>query len=55
MAAARCVIDADALSQIKLARRADPRAVPVNREKGYGPRTRREYLAFLAWDDHCRA
>jgi predicted TIM-barrel fold metal-dependent hydrolase len=54
VAATRCRIDADALAQLKLARREDPRAVPLPREKSYGPLTRREYLAFLKWDDLCR-
>jgi predicted TIM-barrel fold metal-dependent hydrolase len=54
VAATRCKIDADSLAQLKMARRDDPRAVPIPREKSYGPRTRREYLAFLKWDDLCR-
>jgi predicted TIM-barrel fold metal-dependent hydrolase len=54
VAATRCAIDADALARLKMARRDDPRAVPLPHEKSYGPRTRREYLAFLKWDDLCR-
>jgi predicted TIM-barrel fold metal-dependent hydrolase len=52
--ATRCVIDGDGLAQLKMARRADSRTVPIPGEKSYGPRTRREYLAFLRWDELCR-
>jgi predicted TIM-barrel fold metal-dependent hydrolase len=45
--AVRCAIAGDFASQLKMARRADPRSVDVPREKSYGPRTRREYLDFL--------
>jgi uncharacterized protein len=38
----------DDIAQIKLARRADPRALPPAFTPR-GPRTRREYLAFLRW------
>jgi uncharacterized protein len=48
--AVRCVLDEDDLGQLRLARRADPRAVPVPTERRYGPRTRREFLAFLRWE-----
>ncbi len=48
--ATRCVIDADDLTRLRLARRADPRAVPVPTERAYGPRTRREFLDFLRWE-----
>jgi hypothetical protein len=37
-----------------MARRDDPRAVPVPSEKAYGPRTRREFLAFERWERHFR-
>lgn len=47
-AAVRCAIAGDAISALRLARRDDPAAVPVPRIKSLGPRTRREYLAFLA-------
>ncbi len=47
-AAVRCRIAGDFVNNLRLARRDDPAAVPVPREKSLGPRTRREYLAFLA-------
>jgi predicted TIM-barrel fold metal-dependent hydrolase len=50
--AMRCAIDSDQLSRLKTAHRADPRAVPVPTERHYGPRTRREFLAFLRWERH---
>jgi hypothetical protein len=50
VAAARCVIDNDALTQLKMAYRDDPDSVQIPREKNYGPRTRREFLAFLDWE-----
>jgi hypothetical protein len=46
----RCAIHGDFIDQLKTARREDPRAVPVPREKAYGPRTRREFLAFTRWE-----
>jgi uncharacterized protein len=49
-AAMRCVIKDDFASQLRMARREDPRAVPLSREKRLGPRTRREYLAMLRWE-----
>jgi len=49
-AAVRCAIEADDLSRLRMARRADPRAVPVPTERHYGPRTRREFMAFLRWE-----
>lgn len=49
-AALRCAISKDLVSQARLARREDPASVPVPTEKSYGPRTRREYLAFLRWE-----
>jgi predicted TIM-barrel fold metal-dependent hydrolase len=54
MAAARCAIEADGLNQLKMARREDPRAAPLNPEKSYGPKTRREYLSFLSWERQSR-
>jgi predicted TIM-barrel fold metal-dependent hydrolase len=48
--AVRCAIREDDLAQLKAARRADPRAVPIPSEKRYGPATRREFLAFLRWE-----
>jgi predicted TIM-barrel fold metal-dependent hydrolase len=50
VAATRCVIDADVLGQLKMAYRDDADSVSVPREKSYGPRTRREFLAFLRWE-----
>jgi hypothetical protein len=50
VAATRCVIDADALSRLKMALRDDPDSVPIPHEKNYGPRTRREFLAFSRWE-----
>jgi predicted TIM-barrel fold metal-dependent hydrolase len=49
-AAVRCVIAEDDLGQLRKAHRADPAAVPVPREQHYGPRTRREFLAFRRWE-----
>lgn len=49
-AAMRCAIQDDDLSRLRAAYRADPRAVPVPAERSYGPRTRREFLAFLRWE-----
>lgn len=48
----RCVIADDFVDRLAMARRADPRAVPVNPHKDYGPRTRRELLAYLRWERH---
>jgi len=50
VAATRCVIDDDALGRLKMAYRDDPASVSVPHEKSYGPRTRREFLAFLRWE-----
>jgi len=41
-------ITQDDIAMIKLARRAEPDAFP-RRPRPHGPRTRREYLAFLRW------
>ena len=49
---ARCVIADDFVDQLKMARRFDPASVPVPTEKRWGPRNRREYLAFLRWERH---
>jgi predicted TIM-barrel fold metal-dependent hydrolase len=46
----RCAIHGDFIDQLKTARRDDPHAVPVPRQKAYGPRTRREFLAFTRWE-----
>lgn len=46
----RCAIRGDFVDQLRMARRDDPRAVPVPQEKAYGPRTRREFLAFQRWE-----
>jgi hypothetical protein len=40
----------DEIDKIKLAHRADPRSVPMPRHRPHGPRTRREYWAFLDWE-----
>jgi predicted TIM-barrel fold metal-dependent hydrolase len=42
-------ITQDQLNAIQLARRDDPRALPLG-PRPHGPRTRREYLAFLRWE-----
>lgn len=47
-AAVRREITKDDLSRIVLARRDDPRSYPLG-PRPHGPRTRREYLAFLRW------
>jgi predicted TIM-barrel fold metal-dependent hydrolase len=46
----KCVIGDDFVEQLRMARRDDPREVPVPTEKRYGPRTRREFLAFRRWE-----
>ena len=46
--ATRRQITSDDIGRIVLARRDDPRAFPRG-PRPYGPRTRREYLAFLRW------
>jgi uncharacterized protein len=48
IAAMRRRITADDIDRIILARADDPRALPRG-PRPYGPRTRREYLAFLRW------
>jgi predicted TIM-barrel fold metal-dependent hydrolase len=49
-AAMHCVIDADFIAEQRQAFLHDPRSVPVRREKSYGPRTRREFLALLRFE-----
>lgn len=46
-AAVRCAIAKDFATELKMARAAEPDSVEVPRVKSLGPRTRREYLAFL--------
>jgi len=48
-AVVRQKIGQDAIDAIVLARRADPAAFPRRGPRPHGPRTRREYLAFLRW------
>jgi hypothetical protein len=46
--AVRKKITSDDIAKIRLARREDPRSVPLG-PRPHGPRTRREYFAFLRW------
>ena len=48
-AVVRAKITQDQINAIVLARRADPAAFPRG-PRPHGPRTRREYLAFLRWE-----
>lgn len=48
-AALRLKLTGDDIARVKLAYRDDPRSVPMPRRRPHGPRTRREYLAFLRW------
>ncbi len=48
--ATRCAIAGDFVEQLRTARREDLRAVPLPREKSYGPRTRREFLAWQRFE-----
>lgn len=48
--AMRCAIQDDDLARLRAAHREDPRAAPAPAERSYGPRTRREFLAFLRWE-----
>jgi len=48
-AVVRAEITQDQINAIVLARRDDPAAFP-RRPRPHGPRTRREYLAFLRWE-----
>jgi predicted TIM-barrel fold metal-dependent hydrolase len=50
--AMRCKLGGDFVERLRMARRDDPRAVPVPGEKAYGPRSRREFLAFERWQKH---
>jgi predicted TIM-barrel fold metal-dependent hydrolase len=52
--AVRCELDADAISRERSARLIDPREVPVPRERSYGPRSRREFLAFARFERSLR-
>jgi uncharacterized protein len=49
IAAMRRRITMDDIDRIILARADDPRAFPRG-PRPYGPRTRREYFAFLRWN-----
>ena len=52
-AAVRFVIRDDDVERLRVAYREDPRSVPMpHRDEYVGPRTRREFLAFLARGDH---
>jgi hypothetical protein len=51
-AATTQAISADTIAQWKLAQLHDPASWGLPREKYYGPRTRREFLRFLAWERH---
>ncbi len=53
-AAMRCVVDADFISAHRQAHLHDPDAVPLRREKSYGPRTRREFLALRRFEQFFR-
>ena len=48
-AGVRAKITQDQINAIVLARREDPAAFPRG-PRPHGPRTRREYLAFLRWE-----
>jgi len=48
--AVRCELEADAISRERSARLIDPREAPVPHERSYGPRTRREFLAFMRFE-----
>jgi len=47
-------ISNDTIEQWKMAYLEDRRSIDVPRQKFYGPRTRREFLRFLAWERHVR-
>lgn len=49
-AAVRCQVNDDFISRQKTARLADPKALPALRAREYGPRTRREFLAFRRFE-----
>lgn len=46
----RCEIEDDFLDRLRTAHRLAPEAIPVPEEKRWGPRTRREFFAFLRWE-----
>jgi len=48
--AVRCVIENDSVEQEKAALLVDPDAIPLPKQKNYGPKNRREFLAFLQWE-----
>jgi hypothetical protein len=48
--ATRCVLDEDDLTELRMAYLHDPASVDVPSQKRYGPRNRRELLAFLRWE-----
>jgi len=45
-------IEADEVSNFKLALREDPRSTPMPNQKAYGPRTRREFFAMMRMGKH---
>jgi predicted TIM-barrel fold metal-dependent hydrolase len=47
----RCTIAGDFVEQARMARKHDREAFAVPSEKAYGPRTRREFLAWKRWSD----
>jgi predicted TIM-barrel fold metal-dependent hydrolase len=51
-AAMRCAIADDFVERLRMMARHDPGSVELPRRKSYGPRTRREYFAFLEWEAH---
>jgi uncharacterized protein len=52
--AMRCAIGDDFVSDLRMASHLEPDSVEIPGEKSYGPRTRREYLAFLRWERYLR-
>jgi predicted TIM-barrel fold metal-dependent hydrolase len=51
-AAMRCVIDADFIARNRQAYLHDRDSVPGRREKNYGPKTRREFLALRRFEEY---
>ena len=51
--AVRCVVADDFVEELRMARADDPQSVPIPTEKRFGPRTRREFAAFLRWEAAC--
>jgi predicted TIM-barrel fold metal-dependent hydrolase len=49
-AARRCTIEEDAFAQLRRSYIDDPRSVPIPRDTRFGPRTRREFLAFRRFE-----